>query len=66
MNRKIVKLTAIAAGAVIVVGAGALVTALSYVTAAGDETRWSVRLMKDSGLEDYVARRAWKKAHKDD
>jgi hypothetical protein len=66
MNRKIVKPVAITAGAVALVGVAALVTALSYVTSAGDQELWSVKLMKRSGLEGNIARRAWKKAHKDD
>lgn len=64
-HRKFVKPLVISGGAVALVGMGVVYTALSYATAAGDRTLWSVRLMERTGLEQrlaqFTARRAQKK-----
>lgn len=56
MTRK--RLLVVTAASVVVLGLGALVTAVSYITSAGDQTLWSVRFMRRSGLEAFLARRA--------
>jgi hypothetical protein len=67
MNRKIVNRMIAGLGATVVCGSvfAAAVTYVSYVASAGDQTRWSVRLVKKSGLSDYMIRRVLNKTHKD-
>jgi len=53
---------AIGTGAVALAGAGALaMTAMSYVTAAGDKTHWSVRFVEQTKAGQWLERRvtAW-------
>jgi hypothetical protein len=48
--------------AAILVAGTATAAAMSYVTAAGDETRWGVRAFKRLGIEKAIHRHLVRKA----
>lgn len=66
MSRKIAVYAAIAAGAVVMVGFGALATALSYVKSAGNRSRWGVQVVEKTGLEKYLIRRGQQRTREND